>query len=271
MQGSCKFTLGKLQGQYSDFTVYLTYKDDDQKTLKNAALADLNSRGAATSQIQYFVRRVVVGAMNRMVSKKNNNPSTFTDCNAGATTAADNLAKASAVQLFYDDAAKMLKMQFRVAIPMYWVAATVVNECDGPPPARHPSLSSVDSLTHQADPNAIMTAMSTNVFYCGTNTGAYCDNTSNFNEFGTWTGHNTQCKNALKGDLDSRQAIIDEAAQLRGMSGTVVSQLVKALNPNTYAKRDVVSYLRGLLLKSGKPAKIVGGGTVGDAAIKKGP
>ena len=266
MQGSCKFTLGKLQGQYSDFTVYLTYKDDDQKTLKNAALADLNSRGAATSQIQYFVRRVVVGAMNRMVSKKNNNPSTFTDCNPGA---ADSQAKDSAVQLFYDDAAKMLKMQFRVAIPMYWVAATVVNECDGPPPARHPSLSSVDSLTHQLDPNAIMTAMSTNVFYCGANADAYCDNTSNFNEFGTWTGHNTQCKNALKGDLDSRQAIIDEAAQLGGMN--IVSQLVWALNPNKPAKRDVVSYLRGLLLKSGTPAKVIAMGVTGKAKTAKGP
>jgi hypothetical protein len=47
-------------------------------------------------------------------------------------------------------------------------------------------------------------------------------------------------------------------------------QLVKALNPNTRTKRDVVSYLRGLLLKSGKAAKVIAMGVKGNAVIKKG-
>ena len=68
----------------------------------------------------------------------------------------------------------------------------------------------------------------------------------------------------------ARQAIVNEATQLRGMSGPVVSQLVKALNPNTHTKRDVVSYLRGLLLKSGKAAKVIAMGVKGNAVIKKG-
>jgi hypothetical protein len=76
---------------------------------------------------------------------------------------------------------------------------------------------------------------------------------------------------ASQRDLDARQAIVDEATQLRGMSGPVVSQLVWALNPNTPAKMDVVSYLRGLRLKSGKPAKVIAMGVTGAAKTKRGP
>jgi hypothetical protein len=92
-------------------------------------------------------------------------------------------------------------------------------------------------------------AMNENVFYSGKNGDMH----------------------ASQRDLDARQAIVDEATQLRGMSGPVVSQLVRALNPRTPAKRDVVSYLRGLLLKSGKPAKVIAMGVTGTAKTKKGP
>jgi hypothetical protein len=92
-------------------------------------------------------------------------------------------------------------------------------------------------------------AMSLNVFYSGKNGDMH----------------------ASQRDLDARQAIVDEATQLKGMSGPVVSQLVKALNPRTPTKRDVVSYLRGLLLKSGKPAKVIAAGVTGTAKTKKGP
>jgi hypothetical protein len=261
-KGKCGNTLSILKNENSEFTVFMTFQDDAGYTLYNAAKADLKSGGAAKNQIQYFARRVVVGAMNRMVWKRNNNPSTFADCNPGA---ADNQAKASFVQLFYDDDASALKLEFKVIIPMYWVAATTVTQCAGPHTSatidnilgQHGKKSSPmpqgivswNPTSHTPNPGSIVMAMSENVFYSGKNGDMH----------------------ASQRDLLARQAIVDEATQLRGMTGPVVSQLVRALNPRTPAKRDVVSYLRGLLLKSGKPAKVTASGVVGNAVIKRGP
>ena len=252
-RGECGMTLGALKKESSEFTVYITFQDDAEYTLYYAALADLKRGGAAKNQIKYFARRVVVGAMNRMLFLHNNNPSTFTDCDPFA---ADIQAKTSFVQLFYDNAALALKMEFKVSIPMYWVAATTVSVCTGPQSAydyryigSSPiGLTSWNPKSHTVDPGMIMWAMSDRVFFSGT------------------TGE----KYALKRDLNARQAIVDEATQLKGMSGPVVSQLVKALNPRTPTKRDVVSYLRGLLLKSGKAAKVIAMGVTGTAKTKKG-
>jgi len=201
--------------------------------------------------------------MNSMVWKHNSNRNTFTDCNPGA---ADNQAKASFVKLSYNDAALTLKLEFKVHIPMYWVAATTVDKCAAADVNAKP-IASVVSKTAQINPDSIMQAMVNNVFYSSVSTGTYCE------ELGDTRNSNakTACKKTVYRDINSRDALVNEAAQLRGMSGPVVSQLVKALNPNTPAKRDVVSYLRGLLLKNKQPAKIVAAGTVGTAKIKKGP
>jgi hypothetical protein len=119
-----------------------------------------------------------------------------------------------------------------------------------------------------------MFALVYNVFYSAANSGSYCDNVlvNGVKSNGNFVQGSTRadCQKNLQRDLIARQAFVDEAAQLKGMSGPVVSQLVKALNPNTPTKRDVVSYLRGLLLKSGTPAKVVAMGVTGNAVTKKG-
>lgn len=281
--GTCDITLGALKDKYSEFTVFLTFQDDNQKTLWNAAKADLNNV-VAKSQIQYFVRRVVVGAMNRMVWKHTRNPSTFSDCNV---LAADDQAKASAVQLLYDDSTLTLKVQFNVAIPMYWVAATTVDQCSSPPPAKKDAngIASVNPASHTVNADSIMQAMVYNVFYSAANSGNYCNNVpvNGVISNGVLVEGSTKadCQKNLQRDLIARQAISDEASQLRGMgmanpnalppTQNIVSQLVRALNPNIPpAKKDVVSYLRGLLLKSGTPAKVVAMGVKGTAVTKKG-
>jgi len=107
-------------GSYVEFDIYINIQDDNLRSLKNAALADLRNVGSRF-EIQQFVRRLLLGALNTMVGKHDKVLNTFLDCNPAA---ADLKAKNSQVSIFYDDATAVLSLTFRAHLPQYWVALT---------------------------------------------------------------------------------------------------------------------------------------------------
>ena len=221
--------------EYVEFDVFLVWQDDSKKSLYNAAVSDLKNVNAK-AEVQMFVRRLTLNALNLMVGKHNDVDNTFQDCNPGL---ADAEAKKSGVVLSYDTTNSRFMMKWRVHLPQYWVAmATVAGKGEG-----------VKGIT---TPQGMKDSMSTNIFV------------------------NLQCKDKSVGSACMKQkatlagqlqTIVDATA--RG-SPPATSLFVKALNPETKTMMR-----RELALKSGKPARkvppVISSGTVGKVMAVRGP
>ena len=230
--------VSSLVGQYVEFGTYLTFQDDSSGSLKAAALADL-ANPAAKRQLQYFVRRVVLGALNLEVGKHNDVVSTFIDCDPKA---ADVDALGSFVDLWYDDKKATLQLTFNVHVPRYWISATTVGI--------KPTDTGIQA------PEGIQSSLDMQIF------GNFiCD--SNKNSY-------KACKDDKARIMLDLQTIIDAATKLTGMAdSSVVSKVVRALSPSLGS--SLTTYLRSLLLKSGTQAKVVAAGATGKALTVKGP
>ena len=201
--------------EYVEFDVFLVWQDDSKKSLYTAAVSDLKNANAK-AEVQMFVRRLTLNALNLMVGKHNDVDNTFQDCNPGL---ADAEAKKSGVVLSYDTTNSHFMMKWRVHLPQYWVAmATFEGKGEG----------SKGITTPQGMKDSMSQGVFVNMQCKDKSVGSHC----------------MMIKATLTGQL---QTTVDAAA--RG-SPQANSLLVKVLNPGakTMLRRE-------LARKSGKSAK----------------
>jgi len=200
---------------YVEFDVFLVWQDDSKKSLYTAAVSDLKNANAK-AEVQMFVRRLTLNALNLMVRTHNEVDNTFQDCNPGL---ADAEAKKSGVVLSYDTTNSRFMMKWRMHLPQYWVAmATFEGKGEG--------------KGGVITPEGMKDSMSQGVFV-------------NFQCKDKSVG--SDCMKQKAGIAQRLQPIVDAAA--RG-SPQAYSLLVKVLNPGakTMLRRE-------LARKSGKSEK----------------